>query len=61
MYTNIDRAENFETLLMSEFDSQPKVSARLGEDDFDAGYRVVSTLLSDLALDSTVLDFDELM
>lgn len=61
MYTNFDHAENFEALLMSEFDSQPKVATRLGEDEFDAGYRVVSTLLSDLALDSTVLDFDELM
>ncbi len=61
MHTNFDTSENFEAFLASEFDPRPKVTTRLGEDDFDAGFRVVNSLLSDLALDSSVLELDELM
>ena len=61
MYANFDKAENFEAFLASEFESRPSVINRLGEDSFDAGYRVVNTLLSDLALDSSILDIEEIM
>jgi len=60
MHTNFDQVENFEAYLASEFDSRPKVSARLGEDYDDAGYRVVNRLAEDLTLDSSILDFDDI-
>jgi len=60
MHTNFDQVENFEAYLASEFDNRPKVSARLGEDYYDAGYRVVNRLAEDLTLDSSILDFDDL-
>ncbi len=60
MHVNFDHVENFEALLASEFENQPKVSTRLGEDYYDAGYRVVNRLAEDLTLDFSTLDFDEL-
>ena len=60
MHANFDQVENFEALLASEFDSGPKVSARLGEDYYDAGYRVVNRLADDLTLDSSILNFEDL-
>jgi hypothetical protein len=60
MHTNFDHAENFEALLASEFDTRPNVTTRLGEDYYDAGYRMVNRLSEDLTLDISTLDFDEL-
>ena len=60
MHANFDKVENFEALLASEFDNRPKVSARLGEDYDDAGYRVVNRLADDLTLDFSILDFEDL-
>ena len=61
MHATFDKAENFETLLMSEFNSLPTVSTRLpGEDLIDAGYRLVTAISDDFALDMMVLDVDNI-
>jgi len=60
MHTNFDHAENFETLLASEFGHTPRVDTRPGREGFDAGIKVVNALASDLALDMAVLELDEL-
>ena len=59
MHANFDQVENFEALLASEFEIRPKVAARLGEDYYDAGYRVVNRLAEDLSLDLSTLDFED--
>jgi len=60
MHINFDQAENFEALLASEFEGNPKVTARLGEDHYDAAHRMFNVMAEDLALDFSTLDFDEL-
>ena len=61
MHATFDKLENFETLLMSEFNSLPTVSTRLpGEDLIDAGYRLVTAISDDFALDMMVLDVDDI-
>jgi len=60
MHSNFDQIENFEAFLASEFDTSPKASARLGEDYYDVGYRVVNRLAEDLTLDFSILDFENL-
>jgi len=59
MHTNFDHAENFETLLASEFGRIPQIDKGPGREGFDAGFKVVNALASDLALNMAVLDLDE--
>ena len=59
MHVTFDKAENFEALLSSEFESLPRLPKPLpGEDDCDAGYKLVAVISEDLALDMMVLDFE---
>ena len=61
MYATFDKAENFETLLMTEFNSLPVVSTLLpGEDLIDAGYRLVTAISDDFDLDMMILDVDDI-
>ena len=61
MHATFDKAENFETLLMSEFDSLPALSTLLpGEELIDAGYRLVTAISNDIALDMMILDIDDI-
>ena len=60
MHINFDQAEDFEMLLAAEFCNEFRVPSNPGTDPFDAGYKIVDALASDLALDTTVLDFDDL-
>ena len=60
MHINFDQAEDFEMLLAAEFGNSPSISSAHFDDSYDAGYKIVDALASDLALDITLLDFDEL-
>ena len=61
MHATFDKAENFETLLMSEFNSLPTLSTLLpGEEPIDAGYRLVAAISNDIALDMMILDIDDI-
>lgn len=60
MHINFDQAEDFEMLLAAEFCNDLRVPSSPGTDSFDAGYKIVDALSCDLALDTSVLDFDEL-
>ena len=61
MHATFDKAENFETLLMSEFNSLPALSTLLpGEALIDAGHRLVTAISNDIALDMMILDIDDI-
>ena len=61
MHATFDKADNFEMLLMSEFNSLPAISSPLpGEDLIDAGYRLVTAISNDFTLDMMVLDVDDI-
>ncbi len=60
MYVNLDYAEELEMFLAHEFESSVQLPSSPVRDDLDAGYRILDALSCDLALDASVLDFDEL-
>ncbi len=60
MHINFDQAEDFEMLLAAEFGNAPQMPAAPSGDTYDAGYKIVDALACDLALDITLLDFDEI-
>ena len=47
-------------LLAAEFNSEIRVPSSLGNDSYDVGYKILDALSCDLALDSGILDLDEL-
>jgi len=60
MHINFDQAEDLEMLLAAEFGNEPHFPITSSGDAYDVGYKVLDTVSCDLALDSTILDFDEL-
>ena len=60
MHINFDQAEDLEMLLAAEFDTKIRVPSALGNDSYDAGYKILDALSCDLALESGILDLDEL-
>ena len=60
MHTNFDQAEDLEMLLAAEFNTEIRVPSALGNDSNDVGYKILDALSCDLALDSGILDLDEL-
>ena len=52
--------DDFEKLANAEYKVLPNLEAGPGEDDEDAGYKMVDMLANDLALDSTELDLEGL-
>jgi len=60
MYTNVDKFEEFEMHLASEFGTGFQVPTHPSYDTSDMGYKILDALACDLALDAGVLDFDEL-
>lgn len=60
MHINFDQAEDFEMLLAAEFGNDLRAPINPGADSFDAGYKIVDALACDLALDTSILDLDEL-
>ncbi len=60
MHINFDQAEDFEMLLAAEFCGELRVPSGPGSDTFETGYKIVDALACDFALDSGILDFDEL-
>ena len=47
-------------LLAAEFNTKIRVPSALGNDSYDAGYKILDALSCDLALESGILDLDEL-
>lgn len=60
MCMNVDKFEDFEMHLASEFEYGLQTPPNPGLDSFDVGYKILDALACDLALDAGVLDFDEL-
>jgi hypothetical protein len=60
MYVNFDKAEDLEMFLASELVNETRVPLTLNNDSCDVGYKILDVLSCDLALDSSVLDLDEL-
>ena len=60
MYINFDQAEDLEMFLASEIVNEPRVPPALSTDSHDVGYKILDVLSCDLALDSGILDLDEL-
>ena len=60
MYINFDQAEDLEMFLASEFVNETRVPFTLSNDNYDVGYKILDFLSCELALDSSVLDLDEL-
>ena len=60
MYINFDQAEDLEIFLTSEFANETRVPPALSNDSQDVGYKILDVLSCGLALDSGVLDLDEL-
>jgi len=59
MHATFEKAENFEALLLSEFNTAPALpTPHPGEDQFDAGQRLVNAISDDLSLDMLILDID---
>ena len=60
MHINFDQAEDLEMLLAAEFNTKIRVPSALGNDSYDVGYKILDALSCDLALESSILDLDEL-
>jgi hypothetical protein len=60
MYINFDQAEDLEMFLASELEHKNHVLSDLENDSYDVGYKILDVLSCDFALDSSVLDLDEL-
>lgn len=60
MHINFDQAEDLEMLIAAEFNTETRVPFALSNDSYDAGYKILDALSCDLALDSSILDLDEL-
>jgi len=60
MDSNFYFADDIDLILASEYKSLPNVEVGPGEDYEDTGYKVMTILADDLALDSSELDLDGL-
>ena len=60
MHINFDQAEDLEMLLAAEFNTEIRIASTLGNDSYDIGYKILDALSCDLALESGILDLDEL-